>query len=213
MVSKIQELRARVSALDPFNVALTILTGFAFALRLWFVLEERRPADELWLAQLMYFKFSEGYPWAYSEWSTVYPIGYPWIIRALRFIARGSNELVGPVQAAMGTATVVLSALLARRMSGGGLAALSVAVCVGFSPTLVFYTGYMLTETSCAFFLTLGVWLLLGAQTLNGWRVLAGGAALGHPRIWLQMDETGVVDCPYCDRRYVLAADAIPDHH
>lgn len=42
---------------------------------------------------------------------------------------------------------------------------------------------------------------------------IPGGAALGHPRIWLQMDESGAVDCPYCDRRYILAADASPDHH
>ncbi|WP_221792592.1 zinc-finger domain-containing protein [Aquisediminimonas sediminicola] len=34
---------------------------------------------------------------------------------------------------------------------------------------------------------------------------IPGGAALGHPRIWLQMDESGSVDCPYCDRRFVLA--------
>ena len=30
-------------------------------------------------------------------------------------------------------------------------------------------------------------------------------AALGHPRVWLQIDETGYVDCGYCDRRFVLA--------
>ncbi|KQM31308.1 zinc-finger domain-containing protein [Sphingomonas sp. Leaf10] len=29
-------------------------------------------------------------------------------------------------------------------------------------------------------------------------------AALGHPRVWLQIDETGYVDCGYCDRRFVL---------
>lgn len=29
-------------------------------------------------------------------------------------------------------------------------------------------------------------------------------AALGHPRVWLQMDEHGFVDCGYCDRRFVL---------
>lgn len=34
---------------------------------------------------------------------------------------------------------------------------------------------------------------------------IPGGAALGHPRIWLQMDESGAADCPYCDRRFVLA--------
>jgi NADH dehydrogenase (ubiquinone) Fe-S protein 6 len=33
---------------------------------------------------------------------------------------------------------------------------------------------------------------------------IPGGAALGHPRVWLQIDETGYVDCGYCDRRFVL---------
>jgi uncharacterized Zn-finger protein len=31
------------------------------------------------------------------------------------------------------------------------------------------------------------------------------GGALGHPRVWLEMGEAGVVDCLYCDRRFVLA--------
>jgi len=29
-------------------------------------------------------------------------------------------------------------------------------------------------------------------------------AALGHPRVWMQIDEKGFVDCGYCDRRFVL---------
>ncbi len=33
---------------------------------------------------------------------------------------------------------------------------------------------------------------------------IPGGAALGHPRVWLQIDEVGYVDCGYCDRRFVL---------
>jgi uncharacterized Zn-finger protein len=45
-------------------------------------------------------------------------------------------------------------------------------------------------------------------------------AALGHPRVFLQIDETGYVDCGYCDRRFVLIggpADGVdqaglPDH-
>lgn len=49
---------------------------------------------------------------------------------------------------------------------------------------------------------------------------IPGGAALGHPRVFLQIDEKGYVDCGYCDRRFVLiggpadAADqsALPDH-
>jgi len=31
-----------------------------------------------------------------------------------------------------------------------------------------------------------------------------GGAALGHPRVFLEIDEKGYVDCGYCDRRFVL---------
>ncbi|PZQ64643.1 MAG: zinc-finger domain-containing protein [Phenylobacterium zucineum] len=31
------------------------------------------------------------------------------------------------------------------------------------------------------------------------------GGALGHPRVWLEMGEASFVECPYCDRRFVLA--------
>ena len=34
---------------------------------------------------------------------------------------------------------------------------------------------------------------------------IPGGAALGHPRVWLEIDEKGFVDCGYCDRRFILA--------
>lgn len=35
---------------------------------------------------------------------------------------------------------------------------------------------------------------------------IPGGAALGHPRVFLTIDpETGYAECGYCDRRYVLA--------
>tara|TARA_B100000678_G_scaffold114082_1_gene95408 strand:+ start:1025 stop:1312 length:288 start_codon:yes stop_codon:yes gene_type:complete len=33
---------------------------------------------------------------------------------------------------------------------------------------------------------------------------IPGGAALGHPRVWLEIDEHGYVDCGYCDRRFIL---------
>ncbi|MFZ1743306.1 MAG: zinc-finger domain-containing protein [Pontixanthobacter sp.] len=29
-------------------------------------------------------------------------------------------------------------------------------------------------------------------------------AALGHPKVYLEIDEHGYVDCGYCDRRFVL---------
>ncbi|MWV26624.1 zinc-finger domain-containing protein [Aurantiacibacter rhizosphaerae] len=30
-------------------------------------------------------------------------------------------------------------------------------------------------------------------------------ASLGHPRVYMQIDEKGYVDCGYCDRRFILA--------
>jgi uncharacterized Zn-finger protein len=31
------------------------------------------------------------------------------------------------------------------------------------------------------------------------------GGALGHPRVYLEMGQESFVECPYCDRRFVLA--------
>jgi len=30
------------------------------------------------------------------------------------------------------------------------------------------------------------------------------GGALGHPRVYLTLDKGGVIECPYCDRKYIL---------
>lgn len=38
----------------------------------------------------------------------------------------------------------------------------------------------------------------------DGASEIPGGAALGHPRVWLEIDERGFVDCGYCDRRFVF---------
>lgn len=34
------------------------------------------------------------------------------------------------------------------------------------------------------------------------------GGPLGHPRVFLNLGEDGRVDCPYCDRQFVLKAGA-----
>jgi uncharacterized Zn-finger protein len=31
------------------------------------------------------------------------------------------------------------------------------------------------------------------------------GGVLGHPRVFLEMGADNTVDCPYCDRKFVLA--------
>jgi uncharacterized Zn-finger protein len=34
------------------------------------------------------------------------------------------------------------------------------------------------------------------------------GGALGHPKVYLEMGEKDFVECPYCDRRFVLKSGA-----
>jgi uncharacterized Zn-finger protein len=38
-----------------------------------------------------------------------------------------------------------------------------------------------------------------------------GHAALGHPRVYLEMGDENFVECPYCDKRFVLKPGA--GHH
>ena len=37
------------------------------------------------------------------------------------------------------------------------------------------------------------------------------GGALGHPKVFLEMGDEQFVECPYCDKRFVLRAGAT--HH
>ncbi len=34
------------------------------------------------------------------------------------------------------------------------------------------------------------------------------GGALGHPRVFLTMNKSGQIDCPYCGKRYVKSKAA-----
>ena len=47
--------------------------------------------------------------------------------------------------------------------------------------------------------------------TVNKRRVSCDGGdgALGHPRVYLEMGEASEVECPYCDRKFVLSREAI----
>jgi NADH dehydrogenase (ubiquinone) Fe-S protein 6 len=45
---------------------------------------------------------------------------------------------------------------------------------------------------------------------------IPGGGALGHPRVFIQIGESGAAECGYCDRRFVLIggpADLPGDHN
>ena len=53
-------------------------------------------------------------------------------------------------------------------------------------------------------------------QVVTKWKVACDGGegALGHPRVWLSVShESGEVECPYCDKKFVIdRAHAHDDH-
>ena len=49
---------------------------------------------------------------------------------------------------------------------------------------------------------------------LTDHRVIAcdgGGGALGHPRVWLRIEDRDI-QCSYCSRHYVLTEAGLSDH-
>ncbi|MBV9548605.1 MAG: zinc-finger domain-containing protein [Alphaproteobacteria bacterium] len=40
-----------------------------------------------------------------------------------------------------------------------------------------------------------------------------GGGALGHPRVFLEMGDESFVECPYCDKRFVLKDGPTSNHN
>ncbi len=50
-------------------------------------------------------------------------------------------------------------------------------------------------------------------ETVTKMRIHCDGGVSGHPRVWLQIDPaTGEVVCPYCDKKFILAKDAVAGH-
>jgi uncharacterized Zn-finger protein len=48
-------------------------------------------------------------------------------------------------------------------------------------------------------------------EVVSAWRVACDGGegALGHPRVWLQIDhDKGFVECGYCDKKFVHESTA-----
>jgi uncharacterized Zn-finger protein len=51
-------------------------------------------------------------------------------------------------------------------------------------------------------------------EIVTHWKIACDGGAGGHPRVWLTIPEdTGWVECGYCDKRYVIDRDHAHDDH
>ena len=40
-----------------------------------------------------------------------------------------------------------------------------------------------------------------------------GNGPLGHPRVFLNMEGKGSIDCPYCGRRFILQGEGVSAAH
>ena len=53
-------------------------------------------------------------------------------------------------------------------------------------------------------------------KIVTSWKVACDGGdgKLGHPRVWLAIPaDTGVVECGYCDEKFVIDRDHAHDDH
>ncbi len=50
-------------------------------------------------------------------------------------------------------------------------------------------------------------------ETVTSPRIACDGGPGGHPRVWLHIPaDPGWIECPYCDKRYILAKGAGAGH-
>jgi len=105
--------------------------------------------------------------------------GYPLLLALCRCLGgeSGWQALAIALQVALGTLTVLLVYRLARQVLAFGPALFASVLCA-LSPHLVVSSAFVLTECATAFFVTLGLWLWLGAGVSRR-RQLAGAACLG----------------------------------
>ncbi|MDO5614198.1 MAG: zinc-finger domain-containing protein [Paracoccus sp. (in: a-proteobacteria)] len=54
-------------------------------------------------------------------------------------------------------------------------------------------------------------------QTVTSWKIACDGdeaAGTGHPRVWLSVSrDSGMVECGYCGKRFVIDRDHAHDDH
>jgi 4-amino-4-deoxy-L-arabinose transferase-like glycosyltransferase len=163
-------------------LALTAILALAFGVRVWFVREVHPP--ELYVVHDMAFyernalRLLEG---VQEPEDTFNPIGYPAFLALVYRIAGPSPRTVGMLQAALGTATCAVAWALARRTCRTRLAApLAALSCALYFP-LIFYAGFLLTETVFAFLASAGVllWIRAVERPRRGGRWLLAGVVLG----------------------------------
>jgi 4-amino-4-deoxy-L-arabinose transferase-like glycosyltransferase len=159
-----------------------------------------------------------------GAWDTFTPVGYPALV-AVVYALGGSAAFIGVLQALLGAGTAALTSLLALRSFGRPALALALGLLCALHLPGVLYTGFLLTETLCAFLVVSACWALAWSRergSLLGWAALGlvlGCAITVRPNLLLFMPSLPVLLWLGCDRRWrrslaalgvALAAFALP---
>jgi len=158
------------SALVILGTALVVRLGV-----LWAVGAVRGPVDDEWAYVQAFQGATFWTAWAPKILECRAP-GYPLLLRALHLLGVGRGGALA-LQALLGTATVGLMMLLARRWMGAGVGS-TIGALLAVEPTLVAYSVLFMSETLFVFlmasFFLLLTWPGAGRRT-----TVAAGALLG----------------------------------
>ena len=192
---------------------LAVVVSLGFALRLaWvaFTQWEPLPDDDAFRYQFAAKSLvnGEGYVHLNGAATAFWPPGYPLLLAtAYRFLGE-SIAVAQFMNVIFGTATVGLTYLIGRRTLGPAPALVGAGI-VAFFPSLIFFTGVTLSETTFTFLSLLGIYLLIieakqgqerdlrlliGAGLVLGLATLTRGQALLLPLVmvpfWLRLGLT-----------------------
>ncbi len=151
------------------------LFALALAVRLVFVLFLHSPRDFVFSDMQSYDQVAlEALAGQPNVWHAFRPVGYSLLLAVVYAFTDLSRTFVGVLQAFMGAALAVWTADLARAAGIGRTVSLLAGLVVATSVPLTLYCGLLLTEIPSAFFLLLGLRLLMG-----------GRARPFYQRLWL----------------------------
>lgn len=144
-------MKSSLRTLSPLTVATGVFL-LALVVRLVFVCVFNRPGDfvrsDMWVYDHRARNLLSG---DLSAWDTFTPVGYPAFVAVVYALSGKSALAVGVLQAFLGALTAALSTLLAERTFGRRELALLLGVLCALHVPGVFYTGFLLTETTFSF--------------------------------------------------------------
>lgn len=191
-LSKRREIPAATARRRPFsrlNVPLLAIIVLALAARVaWIAGTDFRPtlSDDAGRYDLLGRSLADnaGFVNPNGHLTMFWPPGYPLILAALYrlyphwLLADHTVKAALLLNALLGTATVALVYAIGVR-AFGRRAALAGAAITALFPSLVFFAGVTLSETTFTFLLMLSVWLLIEAEARDRRLLIAAGLVVG----------------------------------